>query len=97
MPELRNARDRLDSVQFVSVTDQVFGGTFSPADVRQWWQDNDGAWLVGVDTKDSLFRQLSVRGVPTLAVLDPDGHVVWNHAGLISADAIVKAATRATR
>lgn len=84
-----------EQVQFVSVTNERFGGTFSRADLREWWQTYDGAWTLGVDPESDLMAALGAGGLPYLAVADADGTVVWRHSGLATKDALKTAIEQA--
>jgi len=92
LTRLKSARSRLsESVSFVSVTNQVLGGTFTEADLRGWWDAHGGPWPVAIDTHGAIDRELSVTGLPTLAVLDSSGRVAWTHRGVASVEAVVPA------
>jgi len=92
MKRLTAARSRLDSsISFVSVTNQVVGGSFTTSDLRRWWTTHDGAWPVGFDAHGTIDRVLGVSALPTLAVVGPGGDVAWRHEGVASVDALVSA------
>lgn len=96
LDRLKTARSRLDaSVSFVSVTNQVLGGSFTEADLRKWWRKHGGAWTLAVDSNGTLDRELDVTGLPTLAVVAADGTVAWTHEGVASVDAVVSAVSAA--
>jgi hypothetical protein len=78
-----------DRAAFISVTNERFGGGLTAADVRAWWQENDGAWTVGHDPESELFQALNAGGLPFTAVLDADGEVTWRHRGL-AAEATIR-------
>jgi thiol-disulfide isomerase/thioredoxin len=85
MESLRSLHEEFgDSVAFVSVTNERFGGGLSAEDVREWWIEHDGAWTVGHDPESRLMRALTAGGLPFLAVADADGGVTWTHRGLAS-------------
>jgi thiol-disulfide isomerase/thioredoxin len=69
-------------VRFVSVTNERLGGTFSRADLREWWHKYDGAWTLGSDPESDLMAALGAGGLPYLAVAAADGTIVWRHSGL---------------
>ena len=82
---LNGLREELGSgVRLVSVTNDAVGGTLTREDVRRWWRDADGHWPVGFDDEGQLMAELGVTGLPTLALVGPDGKLAWKHAGLVS-------------
>lgn len=88
MTVLADAQQRVDaSVPFLSVTSEPVGLSVSRADVREWWQAHDGAWLVGLDDGTTLAQRYDATRVPTTLVLD-DG-VAWRHTGPFDADVLV--------
>lgn len=97
MQRLIAARSKLpDSVRFVSVTNQVLGGSFTAADLRKWWSSHNGDWTVGIDDNGTVDRELGVSALPTVAVVDSGGHVAWKHQGVAPVDALVKAVRSAS-
>lgn len=92
---LATVRDRLGGdVALVSVTNQAIGGTLSRADVADWFERNGGAWPVGVDDEGQLMAELSVSGLPTLAVVDAGGTITWSHTGLVQSADLLAAVRR---
>jgi thiol-disulfide isomerase/thioredoxin len=84
-----------EEVRFVSVTNERLGGTFSRADLREWWREHDGAWTLGSDPESDLMAALGAGGLPYLAVAAADGTLVWRHSGLATQDALVTAIEQA--
>jgi thiol-disulfide isomerase/thioredoxin len=92
MPVLGEAYESVDwDVQFVSVTYEAVGQTTTREDVREWWNDHDGTWALGLDADLDLVGALDVTGVPTSVVLDADNVVTWRHEGRASAEDILVA------
>jgi len=90
MAVLADARQRVDdSVPFLSVTSEPVGLSVSRADVREWWQANDGAWPVGLDDGTALAQRYDATRVPTTLVLDEG--VAWRHTGPFDAEALLAA------
>lgn len=90
MPSLAEAADRVpDEVRFLSVTNEPVGRTLSEDELREWWDDHDGDWLLGVDPTAELNIRYGVSGFPTAVVIDADNRVRWSHEGLASADELV--------
>lgn len=77
-----------DTVTFISVTNERIGGTLSRADIRAWWQQNDGHWTLGLDPDSSLMRILRANGLPFLAIADADGTITWRHSGVVTANTL---------
>ncbi|MFW5929608.1 MAG: TlpA family protein disulfide reductase, partial [Halobacteriota archaeon] len=46
MPEVAEARRRVDDANFVGVTYEPVGTTVSEEDVVDWWTSNDGDWTL---------------------------------------------------
>ncbi len=91
MPEVAEARRRLEDVEFVSVTYEPVGQTLSREDVAEWWRENDGDWQVVHDADYEATRAFDAAGVPTSYVVTPEGVVGWSDTGYHSADEIVHA------
>ncbi|MCU4742755.1 TlpA disulfide reductase family protein [Natronoglomus mannanivorans] len=90
MPALAEAADRVsDDVRFLSVTNEPVGRTLSEDELREWWDDHDGNWLLGVDPTAELNVRYDVSGFPTAVVIDADNRVRWSHQGIASADELV--------
>lgn len=73
-----------DDVAFVSITNERIGGSFSAADIREWWRHNDGAWTLGYDPKSRVMAALAASGLPYIAIAAADGTLTWKHAGVAS-------------
>lgn len=97
MDPLTEARERIDDdVRFLSVTTQSIGKTLEEAELRQWWDDYDGAWDVGHGSSRSFRQQYGVIGTPTTVVLDANGEATLNEgAGIIGDGKIVDAVNAA--
>lgn len=93
MEPLGEARERIDDdVQFLSITTQSIGKTLEEAELRQWWDDYDGAWDVGHGSSRSFRQEYNVIGTPTTVVIDADGEATLNEgAGIIGDGQIVDA------
>lgn len=91
MSELRAAYDRVDGVQFVSVTNEPVGQTVDPGDVAQWWDEHDGAWPVAHDPELELTRRLDGTEVPLAVVLDSENTIQWTSRGREQAGTVVDA------
>lgn len=86
MPALAVAEERYSEVQFLSVTNERFGGGLDADAVRAWWREHDGAWTLGHDPESRLMAALGAGALPHLALFDADGAVVWDHGGPIEGD-----------
>jgi hypothetical protein len=91
---LANAREELD-VQFVSVTNQMLGGTLTKGDLRNWWADAGGNWPVALDADGAVTRTLGARNLPYTAVVDGD-RVAWAEAGTTDPATVVSAVEEVT-
>lgn len=90
MPSLAEAADRVpDEVRFLSVTNELVGRMLSEDELRAWWDDHGGDWLLGVDPTAQLNIRYGVSGFPTAVVIDADNRVRWSHEGLASTDELV--------
>jgi thiol-disulfide isomerase/thioredoxin len=88
MPALAAAEERYSDVQFLSVTNERFGGGLDAATLREWWRDHGGAWTLGHDPESRLMAALGAGALPHLALFDPDGEVVWDHGGPLEGDTL---------
>lgn len=88
MPDLAAAAAALDgSVRIVGVTHED-----APADSRAFLEEVPVPYDTYVDADGhDLFRAVRARAVPTTVLVDPDGVVVFRHAGPISRDALLAA------
>ena len=91
MPAVGDAYERVDDVQFLSVTSEPVGLSISRSEVASWWDANGGNWPVGIDDGTELTRRYDATAIPTAVVVDAGGTVRWTHAGRIDADTIVDA------
>lgn len=90
MPELAKANERIDdSVLFISVTTEAVGRVVTVEEIVDWWTENEGDWLLGIDPTTELAARYNPTGYPYAVALDADGAVQWSGAGLKSADDIV--------
>lgn len=90
MPALAQANEQVgDSVLFVSITTENVGGSVSKDTVVEWWEENDGDWLVGIDPQTELAAHYNVRGYPFAVAVDTAGTVQWSGQGLKTADELV--------
>jgi thiol-disulfide isomerase/thioredoxin len=90
MPRLRTANERIgDSVLFISVTTEAVGRVVTKEEVVNWWRENDGNWLLGIDPTTELAARYNPTGYPYAVAMDATGTVRWSGAGLKSADDIV--------
>ncbi|KAB1188688.1 MULTISPECIES: TlpA disulfide reductase family protein [Haloferax] len=71
-------------VAFVSVTNERLGGGLTMDDIRDWWSEHDGNWVVGHDPESRLMRAVRAGGLPFLVVFDATGEITWTHRGLAS-------------
>jgi thiol-disulfide isomerase/thioredoxin len=98
MDALGTVYDRYgDRAAFVSVTNERFGGGLGPDDVRAWWRDHDGRWMLGHDPEGDLLAALGATGLPYLAVTDGEGSVVWTHGGVASVETLDRQITSVLR
>ncbi|MFQ3295564.1 MAG: thiol-disulfide isomerase/thioredoxin [Natrialbaceae archaeon] len=82
-------------VRFVSVTNERLGETLTRDDLREWWQQHDGNWSLGLDPESQLMGALNAGGIPFHAVATPDGAITWKERGLTSEDTLRTAIQRA--
>lgn len=90
MPEIAEAYDRLDDVQFVSITYEPVGRTVSREEVVDWWREHGGIWQVAHDSDFEATRAFDASGVPSSYVVTSDGTVGWSGSGYHGADEIVE-------
>jgi thiol-disulfide isomerase/thioredoxin len=88
MPALAAAAERHDGLQFLSVTNERFGGGLDAAALREWWRDHGGAWTLGHDPESRLMSILGADALPHLTLFDADGTVIWNHGGPLKPGAL---------
>ncbi len=91
MPALVETHERVEEVQFLSITNEPVGSTLPPEEVAQWWADHNGAWTVAHDADHRLTERHDVTRLPTAVVLDAENTVTWSHTGLADADELVAA------
>lgn len=92
MPHLATAHERIGSeVRFVSVTNESVGenGSITEAELVEWWDDHDGNWLLGLDTRAELTERYWEGGYPTAVAIDDSGAVRWSDSGVKTADELV--------
>ncbi|GAB3672283.1 TlpA family protein disulfide reductase [Halopiger thermotolerans] len=90
LPELAAARETLradygDALTVLSATSQ---GT--PDQLRDWWAENDGQWVLGYDPDRRLGERYDVVGHPTLLAIDDAGTLQWDNRGQLEAARIVE-------
>lgn len=90
LPELATAREELradygDALTVLSATSQ---GT--PDQLRDWWAENDGRWVLGYDPDRRLGERYDVVGHPTLLAIDDAGRLRWDNRGQLEAARIVE-------
>lgn len=91
MPELAKANERVgDSVMFISVTTEAVGRVVTKDEIVDWWSENDGEWLLGIDPTTKLAARYNPTGYPYAVAIDADGEVRWSDTGLKSADDLVE-------
>jgi thiol-disulfide isomerase/thioredoxin len=86
--ELRAIHDEYESVSFVSVTNERPSDTLTREDIAAWWEENDGAWTLGIDPGSDLLRAFGATGLPYIAITNERGEVVTDHSGLATADTL---------
>lgn len=90
MPALAEAAQQVpDDVRFLSVTNELVGRTLSEDELREWWDEHDGNWLLGLDPTAALSARYGVVNYPTAVTIDTNGETHWSHRGLLSADEIL--------
>ena len=86
MPALAEAHERIgDDVLFISVTNQ----DMKASKVVDWWQNNDGNWLLGMDPEQRLTSKLLRGFFPYAVAIDASGTVQWSDQGRKNADELV--------
>lgn len=97
MEPLGEARERIDDdVRFLSITTQSIGKTLEEDELREWWNDYDGAWDVGHGSSMSFRQDHNVVGTPVTLVVDTAGEAVLNEgAGITGVGEIVDAVNAA--
>ncbi len=90
MPDLAAAHERVDDVQFVSITYEPLGDTVTEEDIAEWWADNGGEWQVAHDQGLVLSAELDASSLPHSAVLDAENRLVWTDYGHKTADELVE-------
>ncbi|RKD95687.1 TlpA family protein disulfide reductase [Halopiger aswanensis] len=89
LPELAAAREELradygDALTVLSATSQGM-----PDQLRDWWAENDGQWVLGYDPDRRLGDRYDVVGHPTLLAIDGAGTLQWDNRGQLEAEQIV--------
>lgn len=81
--EILNAiQPEYDEVSFISVTNERPSERLTKADIAEWWNRNDGAWTVGLDSGSELLAAFGAGGLPYIAITDENGTVEFSHSGL---------------
>lgn len=75
------AQDSLEDATVVSVVDGSSGPQPTPAELADWWAEQDGNWTVGIDERGLLNDHYDVAGFPVLVAIDGDGEVHWREDG----------------
>ncbi|WP_122088093.1 TlpA family protein disulfide reductase [Halalkalicoccus subterraneus] len=91
MPALVEAHERIQGVQFLSITNEPVGTTLAPEAVAEWWAEHDGAWTVVHDADHELTERHDVTRLPTAVVLDGENTVTWSHTGLAESEELLAA------
>ncbi|RQG99725.1 TlpA family protein disulfide reductase [Natrarchaeobius oligotrophus] len=65
--------------------------TMPEDELREWWAELGGNWLVGYDPTPSIAATYGAVGYPVTIVIDEDGEKRWHENGVQAADRIVRA------
>jgi len=81
IPTLRDVHQKVDDIQFVSVSNEAIGTVTSRDDLTDWWRAYDGNWTVGIDTDIELTAELDINTVPSSFVFDAEYQLVDSETG----------------
>lgn len=86
MSEFRTVRERFPDLHMLSISWED-----GPRAVRAFWTRHGGTWPVATDPTMATAERFGVTSLPTMAVVDADGHEVWRDGGLAAAERIATA------
>lgn len=82
MPTFVEAHESVgDRALFLSVTNEAVGRSLSEESLREWWEEYDGNWALGLDPNVELAEAYDGLGYPTTVVLDGSGEVHLHSQG----------------
>ncbi|WP_436903398.1 TlpA family protein disulfide reductase [Halovenus halobia] len=87
---LNTIQAEYDEVSFISVTNERPSETLTRADIAEWWDQNDGAWTVGLDPGSELVAAFGAGGLPYIAITDEEGRIEFGHSGLAGKETLRK-------
>lgn len=90
VPNVAEAYDRLDAEYGDAFTLASVTAHQSPDRLREWWDDNDGDWILGYEGDRQLSTRYDVVTHPVLLAIDRTGAVRWENEGILEADRIVR-------
>ncbi|WP_339105564.1 TlpA family protein disulfide reductase [Haloterrigena salinisoli] len=76
-------------VHVVTVVDEYSGAAPSPAELADWWAEQNGDWTLAVDEDGALFDAYGVTGTPTTLAVDGAGEAHWRDEGGTTAGNLV--------
>lgn len=76
------SEEELHMVSITSETDEKA--------IKKFWTEYKGTWPVALDPGSDANIKYSVKGIPTLIILFPDGTEHWRHRGLAGVDNVTK-------
>lgn len=87
MGNLREVRETFseDELHLVSITSET-----DETAIKNFWTEYEGTWPVALDPNSDANIKYSVKGIPTLVVVFPDGTEHWRHRGLAGVDGVTK-------
>lgn len=98
------ARDRLaesttvgpdGAVHVLTVVDGSSGADPTPAELADWWAEQDGDWTVGIDEDGTLFDHHDVSVTPTTIAIDGTGTVHYRDEDATTSSNLVAGVERA--
>ncbi len=82
MEELNQLRDHYPPSQLVIISIDV-DTSETTQQIRTFRDENNANWAFASDT-DKVGTKYNAASIPTLAIIDQDGDLVWRHAGVAS-------------
>jgi thiol-disulfide isomerase/thioredoxin len=85
IPQLQNLHNEYAARRFKVIGVSVDEGTTAPADVRVFMTEQKMTYPVVLDREGHLANLFQTTVLPTSAIIDRTGRIVWKHVGIVSA------------
>ena len=90
MPTVAEARETAEGVTFLSVTIER-----DDEQIREWWDEHEGNWTVGMDPGIDLYERYDVVATPTTVAIDGTGEPHWRSEGSKTLEELLEGAEAA--